>query len=71
MDDLPQERPGPPPDSDADVAAPPAMPVRATLYIHPDGSVSVGALFDELVPLARALDPDLARSQPARGAGEP
>lgn len=42
-----------------DVAPPPALPVQAVLYITPDGHVQFGALFDELLPLARALDPTL------------
>jgi hypothetical protein len=39
------------------VAPPPAMPIQSTLYITPDGHVQFGALFAELVPLAKALDP--------------
>lgn len=39
------------------VAPPPPMPVQSALYITPDGQVQFGALFDELVPLAQALDP--------------
>lgn len=45
-----------PPD-DAEVAAPPRMPVQSALYITPDGRVQFGALFAELLPVARALDP--------------
>lgn len=40
-----------------EVAAPPPMPVQSTLYITPDGRVHFGALFEELVPVAQALDP--------------
>jgi len=47
------------------VAPPPAMPVQTTLYIGPDGSVSFGALFGELVPVARSLDPSFAPGIPA------
>lgn len=49
----------PPPASSADdaVAPAPPMPVQSALYIAPDGRVSFGALFESLVPVARALDP--------------
>lgn len=46
------------PEDEAEVAPPPPMPVRTTVYLTPDGRVSFGALFSELVPVARALDPD-------------
>lgn len=39
------------------VAAPPSMPVQSALYITPDGQVQFGAMFEELVPIAQALDP--------------
>jgi len=31
------------------------LPVRASIYIAPDGTVHFGALFAELVPVAAAL----------------
>jgi hypothetical protein len=34
---------------------PPRLPVRASIYIAPDGTVHFGALFAELVPVAAAL----------------
>jgi hypothetical protein len=43
-----------PDDHDSDLIAPP-LPVRASIYIAPDGSVHFGALFAELVPVAAAL----------------
>jgi len=33
----------------------PRLPVRASIYIAPDGTVHFGALFAELVPVAGAL----------------
>jgi hypothetical protein len=33
----------------------PKLPVRASIYIDPDGSVHFGALFEGLVPVAEAL----------------
>jgi hypothetical protein len=33
----------------------PRLPVRASIYIAPDGTVHFGALFQELVPVANAL----------------
>jgi hypothetical protein len=33
----------------------PRLPVRASIYIAPDGTVHFGALFAELVPIAAAL----------------
>jgi hypothetical protein len=33
----------------------PRLPVRASIYIAPDGTVHFGALFEELVPVADAL----------------
>jgi hypothetical protein len=33
----------------------PRLPVRASIYIAPDGTVHFGALFDELRPVAAAL----------------
>lgn len=34
---------------------PPRLPQRAAIYIAPDGNVHFGALFEDLVPVARAL----------------
>jgi hypothetical protein len=34
---------------------PPRLPQRAAIYISPDGRVHFGALFADLVPVARAL----------------
>ena len=34
---------------------PPRLPQRAAIYIAPDGSVHFGALFEGLLPVARAL----------------
>lgn len=45
----------PPPDDE--VLPPPPMPVQSAVYITPDGRVQFGALFEELVPVAQALDP--------------
>jgi hypothetical protein len=39
---------------DSDLVAP-RLPVRASIYIAPDGGVHFGALFAELVPVAAAL----------------
>jgi hypothetical protein len=36
----------------------PRLPVRAAIYLLPDGSVQFGALFAELLPIARALGSD-------------
>ena len=33
----------------------PHLPVRASIYIAPDGTVHFGALFEELLPVADAL----------------
>jgi hypothetical protein len=33
----------------------PRLPVRAAVYLLPDGNVQFGALFEELIPVARAL----------------
>ncbi len=49
----------PRPVPDDDIAPPPPMPVRTALYLTPDGKVRFGALFAELLPIARALDPTL------------
>src|SRR5438132_8482959 len=35
--------------------APPRLPVRASIYVAPDGRVHFGALFAELLPVAAAL----------------
>ena len=34
---------------------PPRLPQRAAIYIAPDGNVHFGALFEDLVPVARAV----------------
>ena len=34
---------------------PPRLPQRAAIYIAPDGTVHFGALFEDLVPVAKAL----------------
>lgn len=34
---------------------PPRLPQRAAIYVAPDGSVHFGALFEGLLPVARAL----------------
>ena len=59
MPAMPADQPiSPSPGADApddEVAAPPSLPVQCTVYITPDGQVHFGALFEELVPVARAL----------------
>jgi hypothetical protein len=42
----------------------PKLPVRAAIYLLPDGTVQFGALFAELLPVARALGSDAANSRP-------
>ena len=41
----------------------PQLPQRAAIYIAPDGTVHFGALFEDMLPVARALGlpPDEAR----------
>ena len=41
-------------DGSPDLVAP-KLPVRASIYIAPDGTVHFGALFAELVPVAQSL----------------
>lgn len=53
----PNERRAEPTLDESEVAAPPPMPVQSAIYILPDGRVRFGALFEELVPVAQALDP--------------
>jgi hypothetical protein len=36
----------------------PKLPVRAAIYLLPDGTVQFGALFEELIPVARAVGGD-------------
>jgi hypothetical protein len=36
----------------------PKLPVRAAIYLLPDGTVHFGALFAELLPVARSLGLD-------------
>ncbi len=43
---------------------PPRLPVRAAIYIAPDGRVHFGALFAELVPVATALGRMIATATP-------
>ena len=38
-----------------DELVPPRLPVRASIYIAPDGTVHFGALFADLVSVAEAL----------------
>lgn len=47
----------------------PTLPVRAAIYVAPDGTVHFGALFEDLVPVARALGAELRIDAPA--ASEP
>lgn len=55
-------------DDGSDLVAPP-LPVRASIYIAPDGTVHFGALFADLLPVAVALggatSTDSARSASA------
>jgi hypothetical protein len=46
----------------------PRLPVRAAVYVAPDGTVHFGALFEDLVPVARALGAELRIDAP--GAAE-
>lgn len=48
---------------DDDIAPPPPLPIQSAIYITPDGRVEFGALFEELVPVARALDPSFDRNE--------
>ena len=43
------------PKSAGPLPEPPRLPQRAAIYIAPDGSVHFGALFEGLLPVARAL----------------
>jgi len=38
------------------------LPVRASIYIAPDGTVHFSALFAELVPVAAALSPSTSNA---------
>jgi len=42
-------------EADSKLPKPPRLPQRAAIYIAPDGRVHFGALFSDLVPVARAL----------------
>jgi hypothetical protein len=42
-------------DGDEKLPQPPLLPQRAAIYIAPDGTVHFGALFSDLLPVARAL----------------
>ena len=39
----------------SDLPEAPRLPQRAAIYIAPDGTVHFGALFSDLVPVARSL----------------
>jgi hypothetical protein len=39
----------------------PRLPQRAAIYIAPDGKVTFGALFEDLVPVAAAIAATVAR----------
>jgi hypothetical protein len=41
---------------DPKLPEPPKLPQRAAIYIAPDGTVHFGALFSDLVPVAKALN---------------
>lgn len=41
---------------DPKLPEPPRLPQRAAIYIAPDGTVHFGALFSDLVPVAKALN---------------
>jgi hypothetical protein len=43
------------PESTDSASVVPRLPVRASIYIAPDGTVHFGALFEELIPVADAL----------------
>ncbi len=43
---------------DPKLPPPPRLPQRAAIYIAPDGTVHFGALFSDLVPVAKALGAD-------------
>jgi hypothetical protein len=45
----------PKPAEELPLPAPPRLPERAAIYIAKDGTVHFGALFEGLVPVARAL----------------
>jgi hypothetical protein len=42
---------------DPKLPEPPRLPQRAAIYIAPDGTVHFGALFADLLPVAKALNP--------------
>jgi hypothetical protein len=46
----------------------PRLPVRASIYIAPDGTVHFGALFAELLSVAAALSGPTARAFPSNTA---
>ena len=46
------------PTAPAKLPEPPRLPERAAIYIAPDGTVHFGALFEGLIPVARALGGD-------------
>ena len=57
--------------SDGDQKLPevPRLPERAAIYIAPDGSVHFGALFEGLVPVAKALGRPDPQPLPAASEG--
>lgn len=46
------------------------VPVRVEVFIEPDGSVTFADLAAELIPIAAALDPDLAEKTEAQQEAE-
>ena len=44
-----------PDDPESELPDVPRLPQRAAIYIGPDGNVTFGALFEGLVPVARAI----------------
>jgi len=48
----------------SDLPEAPRLPQRAAIYIAPDGKVTFGALFEDLVPVAAAISgtPPVAES---------
>lgn len=55
-----------PDDPKSALPAPPRLPERAAIYLLPDGSVTFGALFESLLPVAEAIsgEPFPATRQP-------
>jgi hypothetical protein len=59
----PESKPAGPGAAAAAGESPPRLPVRASIYIDPDGTVHFGALFADLVPVARSLGADESSGQ--------